>query len=86
MPYLPVPEKTRLDEGGVPHRGGELNYLVTKLCVEYIEQNGLDYQAINDVLGALDGASKEFYRRVAVPYEEVKCAGNGDVYPQGIVR
>ncbi|WP_439397023.1 DUF6899 family protein [Bradyrhizobium sp. PMVTL-01] len=36
---------------------------------------------MNDVLGALDGAKAEFYRRVAAPYEDAKIADSGDVYP-----
>jgi len=33
-----------------------------------------------DVLGALEGAKQEFYRRKVVQYEENKIAENGDVY------
>lgn len=59
---------------------GELNYVITRLCQLYTKNKGLRYQQINDVLGALDGASKEYYRRVAVPYEDKKIEQNGDVY------
>jgi hypothetical protein len=38
------------------------------------------YQSINDVLGALEGAKLEFYRRIAAPYEDTKIQENGDVY------
>lgn len=41
----------------------------------------LNYQMINDVMGALESAKLEFYRRIAVPYEETKRKDNGDVYP-----
>ena len=60
---------------------GELNYLITNLIVRYLQVNGLSYQNCNDILGALDGASKEFYRRVVAPYEHDKIKINGDVYP-----
>jgi hypothetical protein len=68
-----------------PHHGpavtaGELNYQLTRLVNAYIEEHGLEYRTINDVLGALEGAKLEFYRRVAVPYEDGKIAQNGDVY------
>ena len=63
---------------------GELNYLFTCIILEYMsagsagaEQN---YQAINDVLGALEGAKLEFHRRIVVPYEEKKLEENGDVF------
>jgi len=40
----------------------------------------LRYQNINDLLGALEGAKLELYRRVAAPYEDEKVESNGDVY------
>lgn len=58
---------------------GTLNYVLTKIVWAYWRRSQ-DYQAINDILGALDGVGKEFYRRVAVPYENSKLAENGDVY------
>jgi len=48
--------------------------------MDYTINEGLTYQTINDVIGALEGAKMEFYRRVAVPYEEGKIILNGDVY------
>lgn len=79
MPYIDKDRRVDLifEEAETP---GELNYLLTVEIMSYIQTNGLSYQNINDVLGALDGASKEFYRRVAVPYEEEKIKANGDVY------
>lgn len=63
-----------------PHTPGELNYLFTRMVQNYIEIKGLSYQTINDILGALEGTKLEFYRRVAVPYEQTKIEENGDVY------
>lgn len=45
-----------------------------------MQRKGLKYDTINDILGALEGSKLEFYRRIAVPYENVKLAENGDVY------
>ena len=59
---------------------GELNYLFTLAARSYIDAQGMSYQTINDILGALDGCKLEFYRRIAVPYEEQKRAFNGDVW------
>ena len=50
------------------------------LLKEYWDNHGPHYQTINDILGALEGAKMEFYRRVAVPYEQEKILDNGDVY------
>ena len=60
---------------------GELNYAITEMLIAFSKQ-GSGYQSINDVVGALEGAKLEFYRRVAVPYEDEKIKENGDVYPE----
>ncbi len=70
-------------EGSDPQHArvsGELNYLITMLCKEYWDAHGPAYQTINDIVGALEGAKLEFYRRIAVPYEDTKIKQNGDVY------
>lgn len=59
---------------------GELNYLVTLLCDEYLNWHGLKYSHINDVIGVLECAKMEMYRRIAAPYEDQKINENGDVY------
>lgn len=58
---------------------GQLNFAITTIIKEYFKQNAC-YQSINDVVGALEGAKLEFYRRVAAPYEDSKIKENGDVY------
>ena len=63
-----------------PTNAGELNYWLTSEINSYLRDKGLSYQTINDVLGALEGAKQEFYRRIAAPYEDRKIAENGDVY------
>lgn len=61
---------------------GELNYAVTELIKAFYFNGKPGYEAINAVIGALEGAKTEFYRRVAVPYEDEKIEQNGDVYPE----
>lgn len=75
MPYIKKKERDLK-----PETAGGLNFQITKTIKEYIEHRGLSYHTINDVLGALEGAKLEFYRRIAVPYEEGKLKENGDVY------
>ena len=58
---------------------GELNFLFTKLAVRFIATNGLRYQQMNNVMGALEGAKMEFYRRVVAPYEKQKAFEVGQV-------
>jgi len=81
MPYIKQMDREELERGiRKADTAGELNYVFTLYALEYIQRKGLSYQHINDVLGALDGAKLEFYRRLAAPYEDKKIAENGDVY------
>lgn len=59
---------------------GDINYLVTSLCNIYLVSKGVSYSAINDLIGVLECAKLELYRRVASPYENKKLKENGDVY------
>lgn len=85
MPYIPQADRDRLGsewgEGMIPYMKtpGELNFMLTTLCLRYASQHGKSYQTFNDVIGALDGASKEFYRCHVAPYEDSKREANGDV-------
>jgi glycyl-tRNA synthetase beta subunit len=86
MPYIKKERRKALyndstkDYNDKISTAGELNFFITERLIEYVEHKGLSYQTINDVVGALDGAKFEFYRRVAVPYENKKKKENGDVY------
>lgn len=79
MPYIKQADREDITEGFAPGDAGELNYVLSRVIWEYY-QNGKRYQQINDVLGALEGAKLEFYRRVVAPYEDEKIKDNGDVY------
>lgn len=80
MPYIKSFNRIGLDEGDTnPVGPGELNYLFTRIARDYYNYHG-GYQAINDIIGALEGAKLEFYRRIAAPYEDAKIEENGDVY------
>lgn len=59
---------------------GELNYVITRICDAYFRNQGGRYQQINDIVGALEGAKLEFYRRIASTYEDIKIEKNGDAY------
>lgn len=83
VPYIPqnrrdILLKDLMDSEG-PQNAGELNFVFTVIIKKYL-RDGLSYQKINDILGALSGASQEFYRRVVEPYESEKIKTNGDVY------
>ena len=82
MPYIKNETRERF-EWAFPNpatNAGELNYLFTRVINDYLSTHELKYTIINDVVGALEGAKLEFYRRVAVPYEQKKIEENGDLY------
>ena len=81
MPYIKETDRWHLEDGGLAMTAGELNYQITTVIMEYlIGQGTTSYKSINDILGALEGAKLEFYRRIVVPYEQEKIEENGDVY------
>ncbi len=61
---------------------GDLNYLISAIIDQTLTRQGVRYQNLNAIIGALECAKLELYRRVAAPYEDVKIAENGDVYTQ----
>lgn len=80
MPYISPFLRGELEDGDArPSNPGELNFVITKLVHAYIQRQGESYQAYNDVLGALEGAKMELYRRKVAPYEDTKIEQNGDV-------
>lgn len=80
MPYIRQNRRDKLAEYlEVPQTAGELNFCFTKIIEHYLQEHGVDYANINDVIGALEGAKLEFYRRVAVPFETRKIEENGDI-------
>jgi len=82
MPYIKQRDRDELLESRRRiETAGELNYAITTLCIDYLDLHGtISYDAINTVVGVLECAKQEFYRRVAVPYEDKKMEENGDVY------
>ncbi len=78
MPYVSK-ERRDLLAYLPPETAGDLNYLVTKMCVAYLG-TAFTYTRLNEVIGVLACAQAELYRRVAAPYEQQKEHENGDVY------
>lgn len=73
-------EETAELVGQLLDSGAELNYFFTAMIAAYMKEQGLRYQNISDVVGALEGAKQEFFRKVVNPYEELKEGENGPVY------
>lgn len=86
MPYILQPDRDRLDPKikeladtiNMESRAGELNYSITKLLLAL--KGAGKYKDYNELVGALESAKLEFYRREIAPYEDIKVEENGDVY------
>lgn len=84
MPYIKQEGRDKLDHtihvlSDKIEDAGELNYTITKLLHGQLEKKGLNYANCNALIGVLDCASKEFYRKKVAPYEDIKIKENGDV-------
>lgn len=98
MPYIDPLDRVALDPhidaltkalkvgtGGVDlslqDQAGRFNYAVTRMAINVVGQP--KYWKIALMCGVLHNIVTEFYRKLAVPYEDKKIAENGDVYPPG---
>ena len=84
MPYIRQTERKPLD----PHidelsktieHVGQLNYIITRLCHNWIVKFGKRYVHLNAVLGVLNCVTQEFYRIVTAPYEDEKLEESGGI-------
>lgn len=85
MPYIKQEERFNFDEETQTLRDvlpdqsvGALNYIVTTLVKAWVGR--VSYERLNAAIGVLEAVKLELYRRMAAPYEDEKCAQNGDVY------
>jgi hypothetical protein len=58
---------------------GDLNYVITMLCKEFLIAKGESYSTHNTIMGVLTCAKEEWYRRRVSSYEDKKISENGDV-------
>lgn len=87
MPYIPSSQKEKIDRGLIAlnlselNDSGALNYTIHQIISQYISQNKESYQTFNDILGALECAKMELYRRLISDYEDKKILLNKDIKP-----
>jgi hypothetical protein len=91
MPYISPDRRTIFDshvkdliailKDGCPDANvGDLNYIITTLCNGFFRQcTTKGYKGNQDIIGVLECAKLEFYRRATAPYEDDKITQNGDV-------
>jgi len=82
MPYIKEEYRDKFAHVTLPviENVGELNYVLTNICTWYLEHKLERYQTYNDIVGALECAKLEIYRRKIAIYENKKKEENGDVY------
>ena len=82
MPYIKQQRRAKMANNLCPDNAGELNYIITELCLLYLYSRPkmTNYEALNDIVGALECAKLEFYARKVRPYEDIKIKENGDIY------
>lgn len=84
MPYIKSDDRFKFNLGlfELPNckTPGELNYLMTRICQDYLKEVGKSYTSMNAVIGVLECVKHEFQRRLLDPYEDGKIKENGDVY------
>lgn len=92
MPYIPPADRKKICDGAIIRIGeavaseGTLNFAITTLVTAFLGEHGLSYRNINGVVGALECAKMELYRRVAAPYENTKIEHHGDVYDSRLIK
>ena len=59
---------------------GDLNYIISTIIKKTLDRQGVRYQNVNAIVGALECTKLELYRRLIAPYEDEKVESNGDVY------
>jgi len=81
MPYIDGERRIALSLSPTdePQSAGELNFLFYTIAMDYWRRRH-NYQAANDIIGALEGAKLEFYRRRVSFYEDEKIKQNGDIH------
>lgn len=82
MPYIKKERRAALDGIAFPKDAGELNYTITMFCIEYLKNTEERYADYNAIIGVLESAKLEFYRRAVSKYEDKKIIENSDVYEE----
>ena len=83
MPYIPQDTRKIFDEHikhiatNIQHPG-ELNYVFSKIIKTMLD-DGMDYQGLNEVIGVLECAKLELYRKIGSHYEDKAEQKNGSL-------
>ncbi len=87
MPYIEQKDRKEIDDAmsilllliDCTATAGELNYIITRILHQSFNPALNGYARYNELIGMLECAKLELYRRMVVPYEDKKILQNGDV-------
>ena len=94
MPYIPKEDRERFDKlidqlieklvnSNNNELSGELNYIISQICWQLSGHNNIHgerrYSRMNAIMGSLECAKMELYRRIVSTYEDGKIERNGDL-------
>jgi len=82
MPYIKAKDRKKLDMtidllSDKIETGGEFNYVISRLAIDFSKQLGNNYKAFSDAISTMECAKLEFYRKCVAPYEDIKEKENG---------
>ena len=86
MPYIKQSRRDELDKHLVNLfeenlTVGELNYIISSIIKNILTKSGsVTYSLCNSIIGVLECAKLEFYRKVLSDYEDLKISENGGLY------
>lgn len=85
MPYIKQSERVKLDqELAFLHPQietlGQFTYVVYKLAIRWVYDNGVSYKNYASIIGALTCTIQELYRKQVAIYEEEKELENGSIH------
>lgn len=88
MPYIAAERRHAFDEyvdaiGDIIETEGEANYVVSRLMNVLLLNSDGKYATHNALIGVLECAKLELYRRNTAPYEDQKIAEHGDLFDHG---
>jgi len=93
MPYIKQSERENINEKSkdlvdyISNNNiqiGEMNFIISNIINTYINktktENTFNYNVCNNLIGVLECAKLELYRKVVANYEDKKILENGDLY------
>jgi hypothetical protein len=84
MPYIKKLDREMIDPllselTEINLTDGDLNYIFTKLILNSLSKDKVNYQNLQNKIGMLECCKQELYRRLLSIYEDKKIVENGDV-------